>query len=144
MDANNPIARGVLLALAAAVAFGATTPVVQRLAEGAGPAATAALLYAGAAGFAAVQRRSEAQLTRAWWPRVVGVGLTGAFLAPIALARKGELKLELDRLRREGFVRARDSLPSHPSHGHTSPSASAIGSFCSPTRNRRNRSWKRP
>jgi drug/metabolite transporter (DMT)-like permease len=83
---SSPIARGVLLALAAAAAFGATTPVVQRLASGAGPAATAALLYAGAAGFAAVQRRSEARLTRAWWPRVVGVGLTGAFLAPIALA----------------------------------------------------------
>src|ERR1019366_8392399 len=30
-----------------------------------------------------------------------------SIMAPIARARKGELKLELERLRREGFVRAR-------------------------------------
>jgi excinuclease ABC subunit A len=37
----------------------------------------------------------------------LGVGTRATLLAPIARARKGELKLELDRLRREGFVRAR-------------------------------------
>ncbi len=83
-----PIARGVLLAVAAAASFGATTPIVQRLAEGSGPAATAALLYAGAAGFALLPHRREAEvrLDRTWWPRVLGVGLSGAFVAPIALA----------------------------------------------------------
>jgi len=83
-----PVARGVLLALAAAVAFGATTPIVQRLAHGAGAPATAALLYAGAAGFALLsrQRDHEVRLDRTWWPRVLGVGVSGAFLAPIALA----------------------------------------------------------
>lgn len=83
-----PIARGVLLAVAAAAAFGATTPLVQRLAMGAGPPATAALLYAGAAAFALLRRAqtAEVRLTRASWPRVLAVGCTGAFIAPIALA----------------------------------------------------------
>jgi drug/metabolite transporter (DMT)-like permease len=83
-----PIARGVVLALAAAAAFGATTPLIQVLAAEAGPPATAALLYAGAAGFALLPHRREAEvrLARAWWPRVVAVGLSGAFVAPIALA----------------------------------------------------------
>ena len=83
-----PIARGVLLAVAAAGLFGAATPLIQRFGAGAGPSATAALLYAGAAGFAAVSRGAseEIPLTRRWGPRVVAVGLTGAFLAPVALA----------------------------------------------------------
>ncbi|MCS6902166.1 MAG: excinuclease ABC subunit UvrA, partial [Polyangiaceae bacterium] len=37
----------------------------------------------------------------------VGEGARVVLFAPIARRRKGELKLELDRLRREGFVRAR-------------------------------------
>jgi excinuclease ABC subunit A len=37
----------------------------------------------------------------------LGEGARVSVLAPIARARKGELKLELDRLRREGFVRVR-------------------------------------
>jgi excinuclease ABC subunit A len=37
----------------------------------------------------------------------VGEGARVVLFAPIARHRKGELKLELDRLRREGFVRAR-------------------------------------
>ena len=83
-----PIARGVLLAIAAAAAFGVTTPIVQRLAEGTGPPATAALLYAGAAGFALLLRRgaAEIRLDRSWGARVVAVGLSGAFVAPVALA----------------------------------------------------------
>jgi hypothetical protein len=40
---------GGALALASAVAFGATTPFVQRFGEGVGPFTTAALLYTGAA-----------------------------------------------------------------------------------------------
>lgn len=83
-----PIARGVLLAVGAAGAFGLATPIIQRLAEGAGPPATAALLYAGSAGSTLWPhpRAAEVRLTRVWWPRVVAVGLSGAFLAPIALA----------------------------------------------------------
>lgn len=83
-----PIARGVLLAVAAAGAFGATTPLVQRLGAGVGPAATAALLYAGAAGFAALVPRGDAEvrLSRAHAGRLLAVGLSGAFVAPVALA----------------------------------------------------------
>lgn len=83
-----PIARGVLLAVGAAALFGAVTPLIQRFGEGAGPSATAALLYAGAASFAVVSRgrSEEVRLTRRFWPRVAAVGLTGAFVAPVALA----------------------------------------------------------
>lgn len=44
-----PAARGAALALAAAVLFGISTPLVQRYGAGVGAFATAALLYAGAA-----------------------------------------------------------------------------------------------
>jgi drug/metabolite transporter (DMT)-like permease len=83
-----PITRGVLLATAAAAAFGATTPVVQQLGDGAGAPAIAALLYVGAAGFALLSRpgRREVRLDRSWGPRVLAVGLSGAFVAPMALA----------------------------------------------------------
>ncbi len=83
-----PIARGVSLAIAAAAAFGATTPLVQALAAGSGAPATAALLYAGAAGFALLSRGRghEMGLDRSWGPRVLAVGLSGAFVAPVALA----------------------------------------------------------
>src|SRR5690349_22830898 len=53
--------------------------------------------------------RIEAQTVQQIVDRLLGLG-EGArvtVLAPIARARRGELKLELDRLRREGFVRAR-------------------------------------
>ena len=43
------IARGVGYAIFAAVAFGATTPVIAWAGTGVGPFATAALLYLGAA-----------------------------------------------------------------------------------------------
>ncbi len=54
-------------------------------------------------------KRIEAQTVQQIVDRVVGLPDGGrlAVLAPIARARKGELKLELERLRREGFVRAR-------------------------------------
>ncbi len=54
-------------------------------------------------------KRIEAQTVQQIVDRVLGMpeGTKLAVLAPIARARKGELKLELERLRREGFVRAR-------------------------------------
>jgi len=47
--ARNPIILGTLFAALAAVAFGVTTPFIQRLGVGVGPFTTAALLYLGAA-----------------------------------------------------------------------------------------------
>jgi drug/metabolite transporter (DMT)-like permease len=88
LDAVTPIARGVLLAVAAAAAFGATTPLVQLCSRGAGPAPTAALLYLGAALFALMphRRSAEVRLASNWAPRILGVAVSGAFLAPLLLA----------------------------------------------------------
>jgi drug/metabolite transporter (DMT)-like permease len=80
---------GFLLALVAAAAFGATTPVVQRLGHGVGPFTTAALLYAGAALFALPTRRAadvEAPIRPRHFPRLLMIALFGAVLAPAALA----------------------------------------------------------
>jgi excinuclease ABC subunit A len=54
-------------------------------------------------------KRIEAQTVQQIVDRVLDLpdGARLSVLAPIARARKGELKLELERLRREGFVRAR-------------------------------------
>jgi excinuclease ABC subunit A len=54
-------------------------------------------------------RRIEAQTVQQIVDRVLAFpeGTRLSVLAPIARGRKGELKLELERLRREGFVRAR-------------------------------------
>jgi excinuclease ABC subunit A len=54
-------------------------------------------------------KRIEAQTVQQIVDRLLGLddGARVAILAPIARARRGELKLEIDRLRREGFVRAR-------------------------------------
>jgi len=54
-------------------------------------------------------KRIEAQTVQQIVDHVLAMqeGTRLAVLAPIARARKGELKLELERLRREGFVRAR-------------------------------------
>ena len=54
-------------------------------------------------------KRIEAQTVQQIVDRVLALpeGSRISVLAPICRARKGELKLELDRLRREGFVRAR-------------------------------------
>ncbi len=84
-----PALRGGLLALAAAVLFGMSTPLLQHLGAGLGPFSTAALLYAGAACFAAVTRRAadaEARLKRADWPRLLAMAAFGAVLGPVALA----------------------------------------------------------
>lgn len=84
----SPLARGALLALLAAVLFGATTPLVQAFGVHSSPFVTAALLYAGAA-LASVPRSStgrEASLRRADAPRLLLVAGLGAVLAPVALA----------------------------------------------------------
>ncbi len=54
-------------------------------------------------------KRIEAQTVQQITDRIAGLGEGSrlSLLAPICRARKGELKLELERLRREGFVRAR-------------------------------------
>lgn len=87
---SNAVSRGVLLAAVSAVLFGATTPWIERAGRGLGPATTAALLYAGAAGTAVVLRavsaRSGTSLERRDIPRLVGVAFAGAAVAPTSLA----------------------------------------------------------
>jgi drug/metabolite transporter (DMT)-like permease len=90
------MARGVALALAAAVAFGATTPIVKWARESVDTFATGALLYAGAALSSALLRargRSGDALRRADLPRVIAVALAGGAIAPAlyawGLARTG-------------------------------------------------------
>ncbi len=85
---DGPMSAGGALALASAVAFGATTPFVQRFGRGVGPFTTAALLYGGAALFSAVPRtsREPASLRASDLPRLLVVASLGAVLAPVALA----------------------------------------------------------
>ncbi len=54
-------------------------------------------------------KRIEAQTVQQIVDRILGLGegTRASILAPIARARRGELKLEIERLRRDGFVRAR-------------------------------------
>jgi drug/metabolite transporter (DMT)-like permease len=90
MTAHGPAFRGTLLALASALAFGVTTPLVQRLVRaggaGAGPFATAMLLYGGAALVGLVSRsRREAPLRSAHGARLVAVAVAGALVAPALL-----------------------------------------------------------
>jgi drug/metabolite transporter (DMT)-like permease len=82
------MAAGAALALASATAFGATAPVVQQLGRGAGPFATAALLYAGAAAssLAWVRRRAPEPLRRSDAGRLLAVAALGAVAGPVALA----------------------------------------------------------
>src|ERR1051325_10004582 len=87
---RSAIARGVLLAVAAALAFGATTPIIAWAGRDVGPFTTAALLYAGAAlctGALRVLARSPGPaLGRGDLPRVLGVAIAGAVVAPVLLA----------------------------------------------------------
>lgn len=85
----NPVVQGGLLALLAAALFGLSTPLVQHWGRGLGPFATAALLYAGAAGVAAFMRKPkerEAQLQKADAGRLLLMALFGAVIGPVALA----------------------------------------------------------
>jgi len=86
---RRPAVRGALLALLAAVLFGASTPLVQRFGIGLGPFTTAALLYAGAALVGALSTRSvdrEARLLRSDARRLLAVAASGAVVGPAALA----------------------------------------------------------
>jgi drug/metabolite transporter (DMT)-like permease len=94
------MAIGGALAAASAVAFGATTPFVQRFGRGIGPFTTAALLYGGAAAFALVASAVSSSLAALAAPnvrprtglrggdlsRLLVVALLGALVAPVALA----------------------------------------------------------
>jgi len=87
--ATRPALRGGLLALAAALLFGVSTPLVQHFGVGVGPFTTAALLYAGAVVVGVWTRQPavrEAALRRADLPRLLGVAAFGAVLGPVALA----------------------------------------------------------
>jgi drug/metabolite transporter (DMT)-like permease len=101
MRVKNPIVRGSLLAIGAAVLFGVTTPLVKHLGERVGAFATAALLYAGAALGSGLRRArsDERRLTRSDAPRVALVAVFGAALAPAAFAwglqRSGALATSL-------------------------------------------------
>ena len=77
------------MALAAAVLFGLSTPLVQRFGAGLGAFTTAALLYAGAAMASLLMRHPverEARLRRADLPRIFAMAGFGAVLGPVALA----------------------------------------------------------
>jgi drug/metabolite transporter (DMT)-like permease len=86
--AHGTVRAGALLAVGAALAFGATTPLVQHEGRGVGPFATAALLYTGAAFVAALPpySASGAPLRRSDAGRLLAVALLGALVAPAALA----------------------------------------------------------
>jgi drug/metabolite transporter (DMT)-like permease len=84
-----PARRGALLALAAALLFGASTPLVQRFGAGIGSFATASLLYAGAALAGALLQRHVHEEAGIGWRdagRLALVALFGAALAPVLLA----------------------------------------------------------
>jgi drug/metabolite transporter (DMT)-like permease len=84
-----PALRGGLIALLAAVLFGASTPLVQRFGVGMGSFSTAALLYAGAALVGAFLRRpvdSEARVRPSDAGRLALMALFGALIGPVALA----------------------------------------------------------
>lgn len=83
-----PIAAAGALAVASAVAFGASTPMVQRLGHGVGPFTTAALLYGGAALASALSARARPGLglRASDLRRVAAVAALGAVVGPVALA----------------------------------------------------------
>ncbi len=84
-----PALRGGLTALAAAVLFGISTPLVQRFGVGIGSFTTAALLYGGAALVGALLRRPverEARVQRGDGSRLAWMALFGAVIGPVALA----------------------------------------------------------
>ncbi len=86
---HRPALRGALLALLAALLFGASTPLVQRFGAGVGAFGTAALLYAGAAAVGVLMRRPpsrEARLVAGDAPRLLAMAAFGAVLGPVLLA----------------------------------------------------------
>ena len=85
---TSPVLRGGVLALLSALAFGLTTPLIQRFSKGVGVLPAAALLYGGAA-LASLDlgRRglAEAPVRASHLPRLVLVALLGAVAAPVCL-----------------------------------------------------------
>ena len=84
-----PAARGAFLALLAALLFGASTPLVQRVGVGVSAWMTAAMLYTGAAVAGLLLRSGtakEAALQRRHWPRLLHMALCGAVIGPVALS----------------------------------------------------------
>jgi drug/metabolite transporter (DMT)-like permease len=81
---------GTLLALASAVLFGITTPIVASAGADVGPFVTASLLYAGAAAMALgtvpFGARTGRSLARADLGRLAAIALFGAVLAPSLFA----------------------------------------------------------
>ena len=81
-----PALRGALLALCAAVLFGASTPLVQLFGVNVSSFWTAALLYAGAALVGALSLRpasSEARLRSTDATRLLAMAAFGAALGPV-------------------------------------------------------------
>ncbi|MDP3332216.1 MAG: DMT family transporter [Methylococcaceae bacterium] len=86
---NHPAARGAFLALLAALLFGASTPLVQRVGVGVSAWMTAAMLYSGAAITGLLLHSGtakEAALRRRHWPRLLLMALCGAVIGPVALS----------------------------------------------------------
>jgi drug/metabolite transporter (DMT)-like permease len=84
-----PALRGGAFALAAAVLFGISTPLVQRAGASVGAFTTACLLYLGAALVGALMREPverEAALRRSDLPRLGWMALFGAVIGPVALS----------------------------------------------------------
>ena len=84
-----PALTGGLIAFLAAVLFGISTPLVQRLGVGVGSFSTAALLYAGAALMGAILRQPiyrEARVQRSDAWRLLLMAIFGAGIGPVALA----------------------------------------------------------
>jgi drug/metabolite transporter (DMT)-like permease len=89
MSKTYPALKGGLLALAAAVLFGVSTPLVQWAGAGLGSFTTAALLYGGAAVVGALLREPverEAALRRGDLRRLGLMALFGAAVGPVALS----------------------------------------------------------
>jgi drug/metabolite transporter (DMT)-like permease len=85
----SPMVSGALLAIAAAVAFGATAPLIGVFGAGLGPWTIAALLYVGAAVATRPSVRSatrERAIAKRDVARIVLTGVLGAMLAPAAFA----------------------------------------------------------
>lgn len=99
MRLHSPIAVGVITAIAAAVMFGVSAPVIVWAGGGVGVLATACLLYAGAAlvGHCArlVRRDRTFTLGRADVPRLLAIAAFGSAIAPtllvVGLQRAGAL-----------------------------------------------------
>ena len=84
-----PALGGAALALAAAVLFGISTPLVQRAGVGLGAFSTAALLYAGAALLGGLMRQPVQREAALRWrdaKRLALMALFGAGIGPVALA----------------------------------------------------------